>query len=122
MSGIRVATTAPEKMGKAAYVAYHRARGAEYPETDWGGLDEAARQPWIDAAVAAVRVTGVKVPVAIELMRLEPGLAEKLVMHGYGELGDLLPAALLVKGIKPRLKTSDVPRETGEPDGSDITD
>ena len=120
MPGIKVATTAPEKMGKAAYVSYHRARGAEYPESDWNGLDEAARKPWIDAAVSVVRVTEVKVPVAIELMRLEPGLAEKLVAHGYGKLGELLPAALLCKGIAP--KTSDVSRETGEPDGSDVTD
>lgn len=120
MPGIRVATTAPEKMGKAAYVAYHRARGAEYPEADWRGLDESARQPWIEAAVSVVRVTEVKVPIAIELMRLEPGLAEKLVMHGYGKLGELLPAALLCKGMGP--KASDVSRGTGEPDGSDVAD
>ena len=120
MPGIRVATTAPEKMGKAAYVAYQRARGAEYPEADWGGLDEAARRPWIEAGVAVVRATEVKVPIAIELMRLEPGLAEKLVMHGYGKLGELLPAAILCRGMGP--KTQDVSRETGESDGRDVSD
>ena len=116
MPGVKVATTAPEKMGKAAYVAYQRARGAEYPEADWGGLDEAARRSWIEAGVAVVRATEVKIPVAIELMRLEPGLAEKLIMHGYGELGDLLATAILCKGIAP--KTCECSRETGESDGS----
>ena len=119
MPGIKVATTAPEKMGKAAYVAYQRARGAEYPAADWGGLDEAARRPWIYAAISVMRATEVKVPIAIELMRLEPGLAEKLVRHRYGQTGELLPTAILAMAIPSR---PDVPRETGESDGSDVTD
>lgn len=95
-----VATTDMEKVGQAVYVAYHLARGHESVRSAWGQLDKVGRRPWIEAGEAALRETNVRVPIAIELLTLEPGLAEKLIRHGYGELGEQLPVAILMKARK----------------------
>lgn len=112
MPGMRVSTTAPEKIGKAAYVAFHTAKGAEFPSAAWDRLDAEGQRPWIEAGIAVLKETGVRVPVAIELMTLEDGLADKLIRHGYGQIGAKLPTAILAPAIPPK----GVSRETGDDD------
>lgn len=118
MPGIKVATTAPDKVGKAAYIAFHTAKGDEFPTAAWDRLDPEGKRPWIEAGIAVLKESSIRVPVAIELMTLEDGLADKLIRHGYGQIGEMLPAAILAPAIPPK----SVSRETRGDDGDDRDD
>ena len=115
MPEIKVSTTAPEKVGRSAYIAFHRAKGDEFPTTAWDRLDDAGKRPWVEAGIAVLKESSIRVPVAIELMRLDDGLADKLIRHGYGQIGEMLPTAILAPAISPK----GVPRETEEDDADD---